>query len=163
MSENKSRRCSCSADNTDNAILCPRALIIEAAKGNRLGVRSHLNAGGHPDATVIGKPTALCYAALSNDIEMAWLLIKAGALLDYQDGTGNTPIIYAVLSGSEEVLDLLLTTGAKLTMCNQQGKSAADYAFCTHRNNFHIQQVIHNHKQYEGLATQADSMQITLH
>ena len=162
MNNNKLRCSLCSADHSESTILSPRALIIEAANGNWQGIKSHLSAGGRPDATIIGKPTASGYAALLNDLEIAWILIKAGALLNYQDGSGNTACIYAVLSGSDAIFDLLLASGAELRIVNQQGKSALDYAFCSNRNNFHIQQTIFNHQRASDQAIH-HSLQMTLH
>lgn len=154
MSDNGTCRCVCSRHQCSGEILPPRSLIIAAAQGQRQLIEAHLLAGGHPDATVNGKPTALCYAAMSDDSEMAWLLIKAGAQLDYQDGIGNTACIYAVLTGNDTVLELLLTKGADIALRNKQGKCLIDYAHCTRRNNSLIREVISHHRQ-----TQMESIQ----
>lgn len=147
MIEKKFCRCVGEIDSCQDALLSPRDLIIAAARGQTRLIKTHLVAGGCPDAAIKGKPSALCYAAMSDNVEMAWLLIKADARLDFQDGIGNTACIYAVLTGSGEVLDLLLSKGAKLKLCNHQGKCPVDYAQCVQGNSILVQQIINNHQK----------------
>lgn len=106
----KAIRCTCNCVTNYDQGLTPRDVIVAAAKGNLALMQSYLRNGEHPDATIAGKPTALCYAAMSDDMDRAWLLIKTGALLDYQDGAGNNACIYAVLTDSGEVFELLPAT-----------------------------------------------------
>lgn len=162
MTIKKALYCTCDSETESGQVLSPRDLIVAAAKGHLELIQKYLSHGGHPDATITGKPTALCYAAMSDDMEMAWLLIKAGALLDYQDGAGNDACIYAVLTGSGDVFELLLASGADLNVRNRQGKSPMDYVHCTFKNNNLIRQVINDY-QRSHLALDQQTLPMVFH
>lgn len=111
-----------------SAILPPQQLIISAAKGDSDAVTAHLEAGGDPDSTIEGKPTALCYAAIGDNPNLAIKLIDAGASLNHQDSIGNTPIFYSMMAESDLVLSLLLLCGANPLKTNKQGQCCRCYA-----------------------------------
>ena len=105
-----------------------RRFIIASANRQHALVQHYLDSGIHPDGAPAGKPSALCYAVLGSDLDLAWTLIKAGADINFQDGQGNTPAIYAVMAASVDCLALLIRWGANLSLTNNQDKRAVDYS-----------------------------------
>jgi ankyrin repeat protein len=73
---------------------------------------------------------ALHYAAQQYDIEMASILIKAGAHIDAIDNYGNSVLWRAVFEskGRGEIIKLLLADGATPTLENNKGNSPLNLA-----------------------------------
>jgi ankyrin repeat protein len=86
-------------------------LVDAAKKGDRDAVRTLLKSSNpniaEPDGT-----TALHWAAYRDDVEMADLLIKAGAKANAANDLGATPLWTACENGSEAMVRRLLAAGA---------------------------------------------------
>ncbi|QYO63538.1 ankyrin repeat domain-containing protein [Leptolyngbya sp. 7M] len=67
--------------------------------------------------------TAACYGR----VEIARILIEAGAKIDARDKSGKTPLIIAAEFGSVGVVDLLVQAGAKIVAKDSKGCIAFDY------------------------------------
>lgn len=66
--------------------------------------------------------TALLLATHANDVEIARVLIEAGADVNAKDGLKDTPFLYAGAEGRDEILKLILATGkARLDDTNRYG------------------------------------------
>ena len=79
--------------------------------------RTLLDAGGNPDAVTEGKgapETPLHWAASSDDVEVAEVLIDAGADLETAGGSIGTPLANAVGYGCWNVARLLVARGARV-------------------------------------------------
>jgi hypothetical protein len=72
--------------------------------------------------------TALIYAIVRGDTEVAQLLIGAGANLNVQDNDGSTPLHLASSEGYTEVAQLLIGAGADLNMLDNKAYTALIYA-----------------------------------
>ena len=66
--------------------------------------------------------------ALSNSVEVARLLIEAGAVVNATAAGGYTPLHIAASNGNREMVVLLLENGADPTARCDQDKTPADYA-----------------------------------
>jgi uncharacterized protein len=66
--------------------------------------------------------------ALGNSVEVARLLIEAGADVNATAAGGYTPLHIAASGGKQEIVLLLLENGANREACCDQGKMPADYA-----------------------------------
>lgn len=117
------------------ALTPERRFIVAAARSEGAVIRRALAAGLSPDAAPPGKPSALCYAALGDELDLLALLIDHGADVNFADGLGNTPCIYAALGGSVDCLQALARCGADLCTANRRGDRAVDCcrtACCRH-------------------------------
>lgn len=69
--------------------------------------------------------TALLLATRANDVEIARLLIDAGADVNAKDGIKDTPYLYAGAEGRDEILKMILASGrANLKDNNRYGGTA---------------------------------------
>jgi uncharacterized protein len=66
--------------------------------------------------------------ALGNSVEVARVLVEAGADVNAAAAGGYTPLHLAASSGKREIVVLLLENGASRDACCDQGKTPADYA-----------------------------------
>jgi ankyrin repeat protein len=66
--------------------------------------------------------------ALGNSVDVARLLVEAGADVNASAAGGYTPLHLAASQGSREIVALLLESGANRETRCDQGKTAADYA-----------------------------------
>jgi ankyrin repeat protein len=66
--------------------------------------------------------------ALGNSVEVARLLVEAGADVNATAAGGYTPLHLAASNGSRGIVALLLEHGAHREICCDQGKTPADYA-----------------------------------
>jgi ankyrin repeat protein len=87
----------------------------------------------HPDATWGGKPTALCYAALSANSRLVAYLLEKGADPNRADALGMTPLHYAALGGCEVCVAALLGRGARLNTRNHRGQTPLGLTECQPR------------------------------
>ncbi len=66
----------------------------------------------------------LVLAARCDNAEVAQILIKAGAKVNYQNPTGSTPLMSAAARGSTKALKILLNSGADVNISDRYGQSA---------------------------------------
>ncbi|MBV8116203.1 MAG: ankyrin repeat domain-containing protein, partial [Silvibacterium sp.] len=66
--------------------------------------------------------------ALGNSVDVARLLIEAGANVNATAAGGYTPLHIAASNGNRDMVLLLLESGADRTACCDQDKTPADYA-----------------------------------
>lgn len=99
-----------------------RALLTAAAMQNLRLVRYFIEVAGVPvDASEVGKPSALCYAAARRNRAMLDYLLDAGADPDYADDGGHSVLHYAALGGCIEIVARLIACGAALNRENSHG------------------------------------------
>ena len=82
-----------------------------AMKGNRDAVRALLQQKADVNAPQVDGTTALHWAVRRDDVEMADLLIRAGAHVAAANRDGATPMQLAALNGSAAMLDRLIAAG----------------------------------------------------
>ena len=90
-----------------------RPPLALAVKGGHLAVCERLlKAGADPNATCTpGGQTSLHHAAAEGHLEVARLLIGAGATVDVADAKGATPLDRAAAAGHDGVVELLSSGG----------------------------------------------------
>ena len=90
------------------------APVADAAmEGDRPAVRTLLQQGRDVNAAQGDGMTALHWAAMKNDAELAQMLVYAGANVRATTRLGaNTPLVIAARNGSAGVVDVLLKAGA---------------------------------------------------
>lgn len=89
------------------------ATLIDAVKsGDRAGVREMIAKRLDVNAAEADGATALHYAADANDIELAQMLLKAGAKANVANRNGITPLWLAAMNRNAELADVLLKAGA---------------------------------------------------
>lgn len=88
-------------------------LYVAARRGQTQVVARLLERGADVAESAPRGGTALHWAAHNGHLDVARLLITAGAELDAPDARGHaTPLVWALLSGHLEVMELLLRLGA---------------------------------------------------
>jgi ankyrin repeat protein len=99
------------------------APVAEAAMaGDRDTVRTLLKQGQDVNAAMGDGMTALHWAAKKGDVELAQMLLFAGANVKAMTRLGNyTPIIMASETGNAPLIDLLLKAGADAKMATTNG------------------------------------------
>lgn len=101
-----------------------RAFLFAAALRDFARIRYLIEVRGlHPDTTIKGKPTAICYAVLKQDNCLLSYLIKRGASVNLADRIGMTPLHYAALGGSPYCIACLVRHGACLRAINGSGET----------------------------------------
>ena len=83
-----------------------------AMRGNRAAVQAALTRKADVNVPQIDGSTALHWAAERDDVEMADVLIRAGARVGAKTREGVTPLQLAAINGSAPMLDRLLKAGA---------------------------------------------------
>lgn len=101
-----------------------RAFLFAAALRDFARIRHFIEVVGlHPDTTLEGKPTAICYAVLKQDNCLLSYLHKRGASINIADRIGMTPLHYAALGGSAYCVAYLVRNGANLNQRNKAGET----------------------------------------
>jgi ankyrin repeat protein len=97
--------------------------IARAAEANDVAkVRALLSSGNSVNETEAdSQRTGLHTAAINGNLQIAAILIKAGARIDARDNLGNTPLIYAADHGHIEMAKLLIDVGAQVDADNKNG------------------------------------------
>jgi ankyrin repeat protein len=96
-----------------------------AMAGDRDGMRSLLRDGADVNAAQGDGMTALHWAALEGDVEMARMLLYAGANVKASTRLGaHTPLILASKAGNAEMVGVLLEAGAGANEATSSGTSA---------------------------------------
>jgi len=83
-----------------------------AARGDKAAVRALILKKADVNATQVDGTTALHWAAQADDVEMADLLIKAGAKAGIENRSGATPLLLASVNGNAAMIDKLAKAGA---------------------------------------------------
>ena len=96
----------------------PEERLILATRNNDVAeVQELLDAGADPNADKVprfeGRPP-LFHAATFGYVEVAQSLIDKGALVDYADLSGLTPLMVAALNGPIDMVELFLSNGASV-------------------------------------------------
>jgi uncharacterized protein len=100
-----------------------------ASRGDRDAVRELLKSGAEVNGAEGDGMTALHWAAMKDDVEMARMLIVAGANLEAKTRLGEfTPIFLASQNGSAAMLKVLLDAGADARVSTTAGTSALMFA-----------------------------------
>jgi ankyrin repeat protein len=95
------------------AALAGPADVADAAKrGDRTAVRTAIARKADVNASQIDGSTALHWAVERDDVEMADLLLRAGARVSARTREGVMPLQLAAINGSAPMLDRLLKAGA---------------------------------------------------
>jgi uncharacterized protein len=96
-----------------HAAATPTAVVEAAQQGNRDALRAALKDGGDVNAAQGDGMTPLHWAAVHNDVEMADLLMYAGANLKATTRIGGyTPLLVASKGGNAAIIDTLIKHGA---------------------------------------------------
>ena len=88
--------------------------------------------------------TALHWAALRDNCEIAEMLIGGGAPIDAVDDEGRSPLIWAVDFPSLEAATWLVRAGANVELRDAKGKSAWEYAYL-HRHERIVELIAESH------------------
>ncbi len=113
---------------SEDGAVAYRALMEAVERADESRVASLLAGGADPNGQGVGDISALIRAADEGQATIAMLLVRAGAWVDYQDDTGNTPLNCAASSGSPEIVRLLLAAGADMNGRNRFGVTPSVYA-----------------------------------
>ena len=97
--------------------------VAKAAAANDAGAVTRLVAGGGYKADSVDDSgrTGLQIAAISGNLQIAAILIKAGANVNRKDGLGNTALHVAIERNQTEMADLLIDIGADVNSENRNG------------------------------------------
>jgi uncharacterized protein len=100
--------------------------VARAAEANDVSkVRALLSSGNSVNQTEEdSQRTGLHTAAVNGNLQIAAILIKAGARIDARDNIGNTPLIYAADHDHLEMAKLLMDVGAQVDAENKNGMTA---------------------------------------
>lgn len=101
-------------------------MLTEAASSGNVERVRELLAGGVPvDARDADGRTALLLATRANHLDVATILIDAGADVNAKDAIKDTPFLYAGAEGRNEILKVILATGkANVRDTNRYGGTA---------------------------------------
>lgn len=113
----------------------PESPLADAAmRGDVAGVRSLLSDGAEVNAPRGDGMTALHWAAQRGSVEIARLLIQAGARVDVLTRIGDhTPLHVAARAGHEAVIGDLLAAGADVNSATATGATALHFASASGR------------------------------
>ena len=75
--------------------------------------------------------SALMYACMNNQPEVAKLMVEKGAKIDLQNKDGDSALIFACRNDQPEVAKLLLEKGANLDLQDEDGDSALQCSVCS--------------------------------
>ncbi|MGH7001395.1 MAG: ankyrin repeat domain-containing protein [Stellaceae bacterium] len=92
-----------------------------AAKDDAVEVTKLLHSGSNPNDADGQGNTALIYAAMHGNAEIAKLLIGRGAAVETRDRIGNTALHLAAQRGSVDVMTLLIAAKAAVDLPNKEG------------------------------------------
>jgi ankyrin repeat protein len=94
-----------------------------AMSGDKAALRSLLAKKADPNAPQADGATAIQWAAYKNDLEMADMLIRAGAKVTVANHDGATALYLASIRGSAPMLDRLLKAGADANERGPEGET----------------------------------------
>jgi len=96
-------------------------LLAAATAGDTLRVTAALANHASVEARDRHRRTALLFAATNDHVEVAQLLVQAGADPNAMDDRHDTPWLVTGVTGSVAMLEVLLPAGADLTIRNRYG------------------------------------------
>jgi ankyrin repeat protein len=104
-----------------DAIVYGRTEVVKALLARKASVDLAVSSSRVP---------ALSLAAIRNNVEVARMLLKAGAAVNGVDAAGVTPLMWAAAgeAGNAPMVKLLLDSGADAKARNKAGESALDWA-----------------------------------
>ncbi len=103
----------------------PSDLVEAAMRGDRQSVRSQLKKGADVNAAQADGLTALHWAAMHDDAELARMLLSAGANVKATTRLGGyTPLLMAAKTGHVAVMEALLGGGADPSTATTTGTTA---------------------------------------
>ena len=113
----------------------PATAVVDAAmQGNRDAVRALLKEGADVNTALGDGMTALHYAALKHDVELAKMLLYAGANVKATTRIGGyTPLLVASRDGDVPMIDALLAGGADAGAATTNGTTALMFAAASGR------------------------------
>jgi uncharacterized protein len=114
----------------------PRAV----AQGDAATVQRLLADGISPQQLDENNRTGLHLAAMTGNLQIFALLMKAGAKLDVRDPVGNTPLHYAADRGNTEMVKLMLALRAPIDAENKAG--ATPLMLAASRGNIEVAQLL---------------------
>ena len=97
-------------------------LVDLARRQDRAGVRALLASRADVNVSQADGATALHWAAQWDDVEMAGLLVRAGARVDAANDFGVTPLLLASGNGRPAMISLLLRAGADPNLAAANGE-----------------------------------------
>lgn len=98
-------------------------IVVAAGEGNVARFRDILAHETDINRQDSKKRTALIVASIQGEIEIAAMLLEAGARTDIADRSGNTPLNWAASRGESDIVRLLLEAGADFDDQNGQGQT----------------------------------------
>jgi ankyrin repeat protein len=115
------------------------AMITAIQQRDKSKVRALASQPKYRDATTEDGDTALHFVARLNAVDMAQILIQAGAKVDIANNHGYTPLMIASERGYKRMVRHLLKAQADLDTTNESGRTAADLAHMKgHREVFYL-------------------------
>jgi ankyrin repeat protein len=110
----------------------PSSVVDAAMAGNRDAVKALLQGGADVNTALGDGMTALHYAALKNDADLAKILLVAGASVKSTTRLGGyTPLLLAARTGNAGVMAPLLEAGADVNSATVNGTTALMLAAAT--------------------------------
>ena len=109
---------------TASVVAATPSLLADAVeRRDQPEVRRLLANPGTVDAAQPDGTTALHWAAYNDDVEIASLLVKAGANVNAMNRYGETPLIQACKNGDAGMVKLLLDAGAQVNVTLKGGET----------------------------------------
>ncbi|KAJ3609352.1 hypothetical protein NHX12_023875 [Muraenolepis orangiensis] len=108
----------------------PRQLYPSAKQGEGLKVLLMLMEGVDPtqQPDTLGRKSALHAAAQRGALELCYMLVQAGAVVDAQDKTLRTPLLEAIVNNHLEVTRYLVQSGASVYHTEDDGYTGLHHA-----------------------------------
>lgn len=107
-------------------------LGFAASAGSNLGIAQILlAAGADPEIEeTLDQLRAIDFAAINGEVELAKLLLSAGADVNHRQGGfwGETALMHAVFHDRLDMVKLLIAQGADVKLTNKQGQTSLYYA-----------------------------------
>src|ERR671922_1514990 len=121
------------------------ALALAAYVGQKDAAEYLLSRGADPNSVAKNETgfTALTGAVSQNHNEIARLLIKNGANVNYVYEGGFTPLMHAAAAGNGELVKILVDGGADPTTKNSEGKTAL--AFARENKHYDVVELLNKH------------------
>ena len=109
-------------------------LLRAAAAGDQALLTQLLLAGADPNVVGTDWRGPLHHAVLLGRLDMATVLVRAGARVDWQDADKVTPLILAAHGNYPEIAEYLILAGADPMVTDRWGRRALDYALMRGKN-----------------------------